>query len=143
MQQMFSRAYCPNIYFDLGLSSRLMQKCRRYYATIRLALRMSRVTDLHVEQCPRAIVFCVFDPQWAIYYQKICCQVQLFSCQGSFFKYDDKILPIIYHLPLVDIGEGIHIVEISSTAYLPRLVNVTVNDPLKKIYIHTLSPKID
>ena len=69
---------------------------------------------------------------------------QLGSLGGSFLNYVDHILPLLTtFLPPVDIGEGIHLLlkicilsdNISSTTYLPRLVNVAKERPPGKLGI--------
>ena len=73
------------------------------------------------------------------YWRNIC----LSQCKGSLCNYIDNILSIISHLPimypplhLVGICQGIplplHTLEISSTTYLPRLVNVVCERPLSE-----------
>ena len=64
------------------------------------------------------------------------------SCKGSFFNYVDQILPVIDHLPTSGwhwwsnsfnvIRENLHTIDISSTTYLPRLVNVVKERPTKE-----------
>ena len=61
------------------------------------------------------------------------------SAKGAFTNYVDQILSIFDHLPtpgwylwrnfFTVIGENLHTVDISSTTYLPRLVNVVCECP--------------
>ena len=60
------------------------------------------------------------------------------STKGAFTNYVDNILPTIDHLPLrqsffTGIGKNWHTINIYSTPYLPRLVNVVCERPLKNM----------
>ena len=69
--------------------------------------------------------------------------VLVISPKESLFNYVYEILHIIvttYLVPPIDIGEGIplllknlHIIDISSTTYLPYFVNVVKERPLKAL----------